>query len=148
MGCEWTLVSPLTLSVLSIFRVVFQALNENKDLVFVRPAWLFKCHEEQKLVDTEPYVIPKIWWVLLNKLENHGFKDGWECERILRFDSFEHLKKTCWDGVFKWTDIDRDCLRFFFNNGKNRQATHNSVLSLYQYWNIVLLQLQFWIPLV
>eukprot|EP00111_Clytia_hemisphaerica_P020336 TCONS_00059905-protein len=35
------------------------ALNENKDLVFLRPTWLFKCHEEQKLVDTEAHIIPK-----------------------------------------------------------------------------------------
>ncbi|XP_035211970.1 DNA repair protein XRCC1-like isoform X1 [Stegodyphus dumicola] len=34
-----------------------EALNENEDLIFVKPQWIFKCHEQGKLVPYQPYIV-------------------------------------------------------------------------------------------
>jgi len=34
-----------------------EALNENPDLVFVRPRWLRACHDRQKLVPYQAHVV-------------------------------------------------------------------------------------------
>ncbi|KAG8194911.1 hypothetical protein JTE90_021372 [Oedothorax gibbosus] len=33
------------------------ALEENEDLIFVKPTWIFKCHETQKLVPYQAYIV-------------------------------------------------------------------------------------------
>ncbi|KAF8792577.1 DNA repair protein XRCC1 like protein [Argiope bruennichi] len=34
-----------------------EALESNEDLIFVKPEWIFKCHEAQKLVPYQPYIV-------------------------------------------------------------------------------------------
>jgi DNA-repair protein XRCC1 len=34
-----------------------QALEDNSSLIFVRPQWIFKCHEKQSLVPYQPFVV-------------------------------------------------------------------------------------------
>lgn len=34
-----------------------QALSENGSLTFVRPEWVFACHQEQQCVSSQPYAI-------------------------------------------------------------------------------------------
>ncbi|CAL1277242.1 unnamed protein product [Larinioides sclopetarius] len=34
-----------------------EALESNEDLIFVKPDWIFKCHEAQKLLPYQPYIV-------------------------------------------------------------------------------------------
>ena len=34
-----------------------QALTENSALAFVRPQWIFVCHQKQKLMPYQPYAV-------------------------------------------------------------------------------------------
>ena len=37
--------------------LVLQALSENSSLTFVKPKWIFACHDKQKLVPSQPYIV-------------------------------------------------------------------------------------------
>ena len=37
--------------------LVLQALSDNSSLTFVRPKWIFACHDRQKLVPSQPYIV-------------------------------------------------------------------------------------------
>ncbi|GBM56937.1 DNA repair protein XRCC1 [Araneus ventricosus] len=34
-----------------------EALESNEDLIFVKPEWIFKCHEAQKMLPYQPYIV-------------------------------------------------------------------------------------------
>lgn len=39
------------------FLCIPQALEENEDLIFVKPDWIFKCNAAQKLVPYQAYIV-------------------------------------------------------------------------------------------
>jgi len=41
--------------------LVLQALSENSSLTFVKPKWIFACHDKQKLVPSQPYIVAPSW---------------------------------------------------------------------------------------
>lgn len=34
-----------------------EALSENEDLLFIKPSWIYKCHEAEKLVPYQPFIV-------------------------------------------------------------------------------------------